>query len=124
MIKKCKLFILISLLLIIFIAVFNTNVMANPIEDPNSFKPDPIRNEDANIIVGRANSIIGIIITIGVIISAVTLAVLGIKYMIGSVEERAEYKKSMIPYLIGAILLFATSTIVGIIANIVEDMNL
>ena len=98
--------------------------MANPIEDPNSVKPGPIQEEDANVITERANSIIGVFITVGVVIAAVTLTILGIKYMMGSVEEKAEYKKSMIPYLIGSILLFATSTIVGIIANIVEDMNL
>ena len=38
-------------------------------------------------------------------VSVITLVVLGIKYMVGSIEERAEYKKSMIPYLIGAFLI-------------------
>ena len=35
--------------------------------------------------------------------------VLGIKYMMGSAEEKAEYKKTFIPYIIGAVLLFAAS---------------
>lgn len=124
MVKKNQLFIFISLLFIILIFIFSPIVMANPIEDPNSFKPGPIQEADANIITERANSIVGVLVTVGVVIAAVTLTILGIKYMMGSVEERAEYKKSMIPYLIGSILLFATSTIVGIIANIVENMNL
>lgn len=124
MIKKSQLFIFISLLFITLMFILSPIAMANPIEDPNSFKPGPIQEEDANVITERANSIIGVFITVGVVIAAVTLTILGIKYMMGSVEEKAEYKKSMIPYLIGSILLFATSTIVGIIANIVEDMNL
>ena len=41
--------------------------------------------------------------------------------MIGSVEEKAEYKKSMIPYIIGVFLLLATSTIVGIIARLTQE---
>ena len=125
--KKNKLFIFIIwgiLLSTIFVLISNTVVLANPIEDPNSFRPNGIQAGDANLITSRANNIIGIIVAVGVIISAITLGVLGIKYMIGSVEERAEYKKSMIPYLIGAVLLLATSSIVGIIANIVEEMNL
>ncbi len=122
--KKNKLCILIIWIFIALILSFNTVVLADAIEDPNSFKPNPIQGEDANLVTSRANNIVGIIVTVGVVIAAITLTILGIKYMIGSVEERAEYKKSMIPYLIGAIFLFATSTIVGIIANIIEQMNL
>ena len=41
--------------------------------------------------------------------------------MMGSAEERAEYKKTMMPMLIGMIMLFATTTIVGIIYNLVSN---
>ncbi len=92
----------------------------NPIEDPNSFKPGSITNNDANKITKQINKIIGAIVTIGVIISVATLGILGIKYMIGSVEEKAEYKKSMIPYLIGAVLLFSSSVFVSIIAKLIK----
>ena len=47
----------------------------------------------------------------GKVLSVLMLAVLGVKYMLGSSEEKAEYKKSMMPYLIGALLVFAASTI-------------
>ena len=42
----------------------------------------------------------------------------GIKYMVGSVEEKAEYKRTMIPFLIGAIFIFAASSIAGIIYQV------
>ena len=64
------------------------------------------------------NSIIKVISTIGVAVSVVALVALGIKYMMGSVEERAEYKKTLLPYVIGAILVFAASTIAQIIYDI------
>ena len=38
--------------------------------------------------------------------------------MIGSVEEKAEYKKTLMPFLIGALFVFAASTIASIIYNI------
>jgi len=49
--------------------------------------------------------------------------VLGIKYMMGSAEEKAEYKKTMIPYIIGAILLFAATTIANAIYTFANGMN-
>ena len=62
-------------------------------------------------ITGIGNQIIGIITTVGVVVAVVILLVLGIKYMMGSAEEKAEYKKTMIPYLIGAVLIFGASAI-------------
>ena len=61
------------------------------------------------------NKIIGMVQAIGSIVSVLVLVVLGIKYMMGSAEEKAEYKKTMIPYLIGAILIFAASNIASMI---------
>lgn len=96
----------------------------DPIQNPNSFKPGGVTQNDVNIITKKANSFVGIVVTVGVVISAVTLGILGIKYMLGSVEERAEYKKSMAPYLVGSILLFSASGVVGIIASLLKDVNL
>ena len=61
--------------------------------------------------------IMGIIQTVGVVIAVVILMVLGIKYMMGSAEEKAEYKKTMMPYVIGAVLIFAAATIANAIYN-------
>lgn len=66
-------------------------------------------------IQGAGNKILTIITTIGIVISVVMLIVLGIKYMMGSTEEKAEYKKSLMPYVIGAGVLFAASSIAQII---------
>lgn len=61
------------------------------------------------------NSMITIVTTIGAVVSVVVLIILGLKYMMGSVEERADYKKTMMPYIIGATLVFAASAIAGMI---------
>lgn len=126
MLKVKKSFFQLIILIFTFIMVTTIPCSAtyDPLEDPNSFRPGNISSGDVNVITDRVNSIIGTIVTVGVIISAITLCILGIKYMVGSVEERAEYKKTMIPYIIGAVLLFATSSVVGIIANIVQGINI
>ena len=61
------------------------------------------------------NKIIGILQTIGVVLSVVILVILGIKYMMGSAEEKAEYKKTMIPYIVGAAFIFLAPTIANVV---------
>lgn len=69
---------------------------------------------------------VGVIVTIvqvaGSIISVICLIVLGIKYMTGSVEQKAQYKKTLLPYVIGAGLLFATTNILGIIYSLATQI--
>lgn len=67
--------------------------------------------------------IVGIVQTIGTIVAVVVVAVLGIKYMTGSTEEKAEYKKTMLPYLVGAIILFLGVTIVRVIYSFASQVN-
>ncbi len=84
-------------------------------------------NTDQTVTIGGlntfANNIIGVVRTAGVVVAVVILLVLGIKYMMGSAEEKADYKKSMIPYIVGAILIFASTTIVGIVYDMANSLN-
>ena len=66
---------------------------------------------------------IGIIQKIGSIVSVIVLIALGIKYMVGSIEERAQYKETMIPYVIGALLIFAASILSQIIYNMFTSIT-
>ena len=64
------------------------------------------------------NQLIGIITTVAVVVAVIVLLILGIKYMMGSASEKAEYKKTMIPYLVGAILIFGAGTIVKVVVQL------
>ena len=66
---------------------------------------------DTTKVEGFGANVVDIITTIGIIVAVVVLLILGIKYMMGSASEKAEYKKTMIPYLIGAIIIFGASAI-------------
>lgn len=63
------------------------------------------------------NQIIGVITTVAVVVAVVVILILGIKYMVGSASEKAEYKKTMIPYLVGAVLIFSASAIVNVVIS-------
>ena len=67
--------------------------------------------------------IVGVVQTVGTIVAVVVVAVLGIKYMTGSTEEKAEYKKTMLPYFVGAIVLFLGVTIVRVIYSFATRVN-
>lgn len=67
------------------------------------------------------NQVLGILRAVGSMFAIGVLMILGIKYMLGSVEERASYKKSMLPYVIGMILLFASVNIASAINDMVQD---
>ena len=66
------------------------------------------------------NKLVGVLQAVGVVTSVVILIVLGIKYMMGSAEEKAEYKKTFIPYIVGAALIFSASMIAGAVINFIQ----
>ena len=70
----------------------------------------------------KSNVALGIIQRIGTVVSVIMVAGIGIKYMLGSVEENSHYKETIIPYLIGAVLLFSATTIPNIIYQFVHNL--
>ena len=116
---------LINRILLVFICCMLLFSLANHVYgqgtiDPNSLTKPTIDLNKEKAAVNKVAPIIGVVTTIGIIVSVVTLIVLGIKYMVGSLEERAEYKKTMIPYLIGAFFVFSISTVVTIIMQVTD----
>ncbi len=91
--------------------------------NPDYYEPSDVQTWKEAPAIELGSRIIGVIMIIGTIVAVATLMVLGIKYMLGSVEERAEYKQTMKPYLIGVFLTFATCTLLTIIYNIVVGIQ-
>lgn len=118
--KKTKIITIIILLMLFILIILNP--IASATISPGDFQPT-LDQSGVGKIAGIANPIIGTIQVIGIVVAAITVIVLGIKYMAGSVDEKAEYKKTMIPYLIGAVLVVAITQIVGLIANLVDNIN-
>ena len=42
--------------------------------------------------------------------------------MLGSVEEKAEYKKTLMPYIIGAFLLFTGTLVPNVIYKMIKGL--
>lgn len=83
-------------------------VFANAQVDVNSITPT---YGDSTSMKNLAGKILGFIRNIAIVGGVVVIAVLGVKYMMGSLEEKAEYKKSMIPLIVGIVVVMSASTI-------------
>ena len=99
------------ILILMTICLFSTSTYA--------IKLDELQGSGAETgnIQDIGNKLVSYISVIGSIVSVIALIALGIKFMLGSIEEKAEYKKTLMPYVIGAVFVFAASSIAGIIYN-------
>lgn len=90
-------------------------------------QPISLAKKDPNTIISGAesggnemgdelNSVTGTIINwlwgISIVIAVVVVMIIGIKFIIGSTQEKAEYKKSLIPLVVGVILVVFATTLV------------
>ena len=128
--------VLISFLIMLIIFFLNTlSVKAHDVEtidsikvatgvvNPDEYRPDAIDEEDIKPAVKIGNTIINTIGVIGAITSVLALILMGLKYMMGSVSEKAEYKKTMIPYLVGVLIFFTITQFLVVIFNLVDQID-
>lgn len=80
-------------------------------------------NVQTNDLTEVGNNIVTIIQVVGIVIAVIVLLVIGIKYMMGSASEKAEYKKTMIPYIVGAVLIFAGTSLVRVIYSLSTSVS-
>ena len=104
---------IVSVLMIVAMLAMASTVVFAQSTDPRTITP--VQGTGTGSVKSLGQQILGIVQLVGSIAAVVVLVVLGIKYMMGSEEEKAEYKKTMIPYIIGAVLIFAASNVAGMI---------
>lgn len=107
---------IVGILLIIFILLIIPNQTDASIAGVN---PDDFKNiaveED---LAGSLGDIIGIVQIVGVAVSVIACIVMGIRYVLSTTEDRADIKKKLIPFVIGAIIFFGATGILRLIASL------
>lgn len=88
---------------------------------------------DTDVEIGKTDQILyskkatermfGIVQVIGSLISVIALSIIGIRYMLSSVEEQAKMKGVIGYYITGAVLVFATSNVLSIAYNIIRSLE-
>ena len=105
------------LLMVIMICSISLNVLALT---PSQITADTTVGTENIQSIGQ--KVVGILQAVGIVLSVIILIILGIKYMMGSAEEKAEYKKTLLPYIIGAALVFAAATIASVVFNFASSI--
>ena len=115
---------IILILLSIMFYTFNANITYADDFNPDIYKPnsEKVDTEGENVLKNVGQSIVGPIRMVGSFMSVFALILIGIKYMVGSVEEKAEYKKTLLPYIIGCIMVFGIINIVGAIYDMAIEI--
>ena len=141
MIKVNKIFFIITILMVLFTIIIPKHVMARPtavIEDTyqgsggdgtllditglgnlGDYGGDGGNSTNFDKVV---NKVVNFLQVIGSIISVIVLMVVGIKYMFASIEERASYKTTMMPYIIGAFMVFGISNVTGLLYYLAKNI--
>ncbi len=130
--KNSKIIKLAIILLIIFVTLisFNAIVYARTStydviddvinNDGKGYKPNVLGDESK--LKQKVGVILGVINIVGVVLSVLTLMIIGMRYMFGSIEEKAEYKKTAVTYLLGAFLVFSMTTLPNIVFKISQNI--
>ena len=89
------------------------------IQDGQDSNIATINQENADTVL---NSIYNIMLAIGITVTVIWGLIIAIKLMMSSVEEKAEYKKLLWPYLVGCIVIFGSFIIWKIVIIIMNGV--
>ena len=105
---------IIAVLLIAIALVTLATTIVRAITGYEEIKPEN-PGEVGNKVTKIAGQILTIVRIVGMAVAVIMLTILGIKYVAASPNEKADYKKGMTVYVIGAVLLFGASALLGVI---------
>lgn len=105
------------LIAIALITLSTTIVRATTGFEPIEPKPAGTTGER---VTNTAGQILTIVRIVGMAVAVIMLTILGIKYVAASPNEKADYKKGMTVYVVGAVLLFGASALLSVIQKFVE----
>lgn len=110
----------IALMVVMIAMCLNNVVLATEGEDTMAL-PGGKSTSTSGTFQNILNKILGITQVIGVAIAVIMLIVLAIKYISAAPSDKADIKKSAVAYIVGAVVLFAASGILGIIRTFAEN---
>lgn len=115
----------VKILIMLLVAICIISVASVSFANSTQLTPGSLDGKadvDSNVIKSVGNQIFTIIRNIAAVASVVLLAFLGVKFMMGSTEEKAAYKKSFMPLIIGLFIVLAATTLGSWIWNIFDGI--
>ena len=116
---KSKYIFSIIVILILTIILFTNVSYAQSVGDDITQWEFKIDQDIPSIVLKYIGVFIAFVRNMSIIITIIVITLLGIKFMLGSVQEKAEYKQSFITIIIGSIFITMSITIVDAIFTLV-----
>lgn len=87
--------------------------------DPNTYDPNNAKDPsvEENIISKYVSPMYGILIWVVVIVAVITLSIIGLKLITAGAQEKAEYKKHLVPVAVGILIAAFIFTILSVLAK-------
>lgn len=124
MVKKIILILAIIVLFIGCTNIINVKACDNIIEGADNFvdsgKTSPSAIDETKLKEG-SGTLYNVLLTIGVAAAVITGVVLGIQFITGSIEQKAKVKDSLIPFVVGCIIIFGAFGIWKLVITILNN---
>ena len=114
---KKKLCLIISMLIVLFISVANISFAWTP---DWTVATQGTTGDAGTTATNIVSTILNVVRIVGTGVSIIMITYVAIKYMLAAPEEKAEFRKSAVGFIVGAVVLFAGSQIVGLIKNFAD----
>ncbi len=69
-----------------------------------------------------SRNIYNILLTLGIAVAVISGIIIGIKYMLGTAEEKADIKGLLIPYIVGCVIIFGSFAIWKLVVTILQGV--
>lgn len=106
-----------ALFIIAMLSTMVVSVFATPTDVLDTVQGDTNQAMSVGGLSSTIKNVIGVVQVICYSAAVIMLILIGVKFITASPEGKAEIKKAAIQYVIGAIIVFAAGTLLGIIAN-------
>ena len=113
--KKSVKIIMVIMAILAILVTFSSNVFAQGTMINAKDLDSKVDYGNSSDLQNMAGKVMGIIRNVAVIAGVIVLMIIGVKFILGSAEEKAEYKKSLIPLIVGIVVVMAATTIVSFI---------
>lgn len=76
-----------------------------------------------NALKPGSSTLYNVLLAIGIAVALIWGLVLGVQFVTGSLEDKADIKKGLIPYIIGCVIIFGAFGIWRLVINLLEPLS-
>ena len=121
--KILKLIAIISVFIIV--SVFPVKVFSSWVDDADNFLESAGNSitVDKDQLTSASDEIYNTLTSIGMIVAVIVGMILGITYMMTGAVDKAKVKESIMPYLLGCIVIFGAYLIGKLVINVMNGVG-